>query len=789
MRKNKFISPRYATWVTSGRLRSWKFVSRFFLQPLSKLFHLHPKTLSYISKSIRLGNPSKTVWPMETLPMISRLISGGIWNWSFFQFHRNFYFPYWARRQYNPQDPSFIPRSHNILSINQTHRNWVSISFPGKPWEVSIDPAAAIMPYPDAYTIEMACLENGKLLRPGMNSPLPKISLINSYQLKVQWQSRSFMIEATVEGVHLVGSGNQNIILSVRPFNMEGAAFLYHLEFDKNRLLYDAKIKMQHVPQAFYLGNIHLGDSLKQMASMVRQNKTKGKEKFSLRKRFFKDSKTWVKDVSGMSNASFFFSSCSQIDWQVWDKQIWQIPHELIGNSNGSKEPQNILDAWFPNILNLQLPQPYQDIFFHARSHLLTLWDLDSVTPGSFTYHHFWIRDAAFMMHSLLLVGGHLAVKRILQTFPRYVSWSGRFKSQAGEWDGNGQALWIIGKYTTFTNDQSILLELRKYILKMLFWIKKIIKKNAGLMPAGFSAEHLGTSDRYLWDTFWTMGGLKELMAYQSLFPQINIAHLYKHIHNSVEKELSHYSYYPAAVQRQKDAGMIGSLAAVYPLQLPEYYNKKMSKTLQIIQKEYFFEGCFYQENIHSGINPYLSLHVAEVCLKLGDPQQSFQILNDVMRWSSVAYSFPEAVHTHSKGGAMGDGFHGWAFSEIVALLRNFFILEVNHQVFLLPAFLKEWKDKTFGAKHIYSICGTLDFQIEKKTVKIQNLNQAQALKKQLRFFIVFPDWAKEVVLLQGISKSKKVSAKETGIRTIQKQRLLEIFLDSHQTVEYRFIE
>ena len=34
-------------------------------------------------------------------------------------------------------------------------------------------------------------------------------------------------------------------------------------------------------------------------------------------------------------------------------------------------------------------------------------------------------------------------------------------------------------------------------------------RPEAGLLPAGFSAEHLGPNDFYYWDDFWAVGGLQ----------------------------------------------------------------------------------------------------------------------------------------------------------------------------------------------------------------------------------------------------------------------------------------
>ncbi|MCB1166941.1 MAG: hypothetical protein KDK33_12345, partial [Leptospiraceae bacterium] len=95
------------------------------LTSLASFMGLHPDVSRLISGGFRLTNPSSALFPAENLPLASRVIASGMWNYCFFQFYRNFAGPYWVERQYNPQDPSFIPRAGSMLSLNLTHRNWL----------------------------------------------------------------------------------------------------------------------------------------------------------------------------------------------------------------------------------------------------------------------------------------------------------------------------------------------------------------------------------------------------------------------------------------------------------------------------------------------------------------------------------------------------------------------------------------------------------------------------------------------------------------------------------------
>ena len=84
---------------------------------------------------------------------------------------------------------------------------------------------------------------------------------------------------------------------------------------------------------------------------------------------------------------------------------------------------------------------------------------------------------------------------------------------------------------------------------------------------------------------------------------------------------------------------------------------------------------------IHSGYNVYLSVQVAQCMFRLGEVGKARRILKEVLRRRSELWTYPEALHPRSGGGVMGDGYHGWAFAEILLLLREFVLHRRGHDV------------------------------------------------------------------------------------------------------------
>jgi hypothetical protein len=151
----------------------------------------------------------------------------------------------------------------------------------------------------------------------------------------------------------------------------------------------------------------------------------------------------------------------------------------------------------------------------------------------------------------------------------------------------------------------------------------------------------------------------------------------------------------PTSPNRRMDSGAIGCLVADYPLQLMKPGDGRMVATVEYLLQNCLRKGCFFQDMIHSGINVYMTLELAQVLLRAGDPR-----FRDLLRASaSLATStgqWPEAIHPLTFGGCMGDGQHGWAVAEFLMLLRNMFIMEEENSLIIGKGIFPEWlQEKT----------------------------------------------------------------------------------------------
>ena len=135
----------FSKWIPWKLIVSKLARSHGFLDPVALLSHAR-----------RFAQPSEVVFHARGL-MNSRAIQHNLdWIW-----------PYWVNRQFNPQDPAFIPRAFSLTHINLTNRNWTAVGIPGYDQFPIIDPRGLVTPFFDSWSIDAwIMLDSNKLLIP-----------------------------------------------------------------------------------------------------------------------------------------------------------------------------------------------------------------------------------------------------------------------------------------------------------------------------------------------------------------------------------------------------------------------------------------------------------------------------------------------------------------------------------------------------------------------------------------------------------------------------------------------
>jgi len=688
----------------------WKFILRRLAQ--AKGF-LDPMVV--FSNLQHFSKPSEVWVPVELLRSGAVLQARGLINSQAIQNNLDWVWPFWVERQFNPNDKAFVPRAFSLTHINLTHRNWTAVGLPGVSDFPIVDPCGLVTPFFDGWSLDAWIIHEKSLFVPSRLAQVEQgLDLKDTIAVLTNSKSERFSLGSRVEvkmeknptcvvNFHAHAAQASWLLICVRPYNPEGVSFIKDISLldDEKGWVVNKKdqIFLDQKPFRYIFANYDSGDlwDIKQAA------------------------KGPISCKVGMGTSAAVYALGPKQPLQV---NIHVPLSHAASNSFSSWESQ------MQKVAVLEVPDKHFQFLFDASIKAMILHSPGDIYPGPFTYKRFWFRDAAFILQAMMAVGISKNIENIIDRFPSRQTAAGYFMSQDGEWDSNGQAIWAIKRFID-TSNRVIKKEWCESIYKAAKWIERKRQMthadpaHAGLLPAGFSAEHFGPSDFYYWDDFWAIAGLRD--AAQIALSQDHamaedfqnqMQDLSNTVENSIALQQNRLSQLgiPASPSRRMDAAAIGPLVASYPLQIYRPDDKRILQTAKFLMDKYFLQGAFYHEISHSGINIYLTLHIAQVLLRAGNPK-FFDIVKSTASLATPTGQWPEAIHPRTKGGCMGDGQHVWASAEWVMVVRNMFVREEFSERMLIlcsgipPEWLKPKERISLGP--VYTIYGEISVSIK----------------------------------------------------------------------------
>jgi len=652
--------------------------------------------------------------PMELLRSGVVLHARGLINSIAIQHNLDWIWPYWVECQYNPRNEAFIPRSFSLTQINLTHRNWTALGVPDGTEFPLVDPRGLVTPYYDSWSIDVWVVpEEGEPLIPSrlpvgqagslnvsqkmiMDDNLCVITESSLGQLKLQLKAQVIgCAKAPVCQVKIAGSAGvrARLVVSLRPYNPEGVSFINNIALAEDSLSWQVNQKdfvyFDKPADRYVFSDYQRGDVYSRLS--------------------LEENEKGISCRVGMASAAAVFvleaGKSQEITVSVSSTKNKIEEKAFLGYQENTKT------AWKESLIGaagLQIPDKHFQFLYETAIYTMILHSPKEVYPGPYIYRRFWFRDAAFILHALLVVGLKGRVRRSLDCFRLRQTAQGYFLSQEGEWDSNGEALWIMQQYCEMTGNIPPE-EWKNSINKAGRWISKkrlsgnLQSPHAGLLPSGFSAEHLGPNDFYYWDNFWAVAGLKAAAFLCAGYNDKDQANLFESqsqdLLESINQSLRKVEFrlkrlaMPASPYRRLDSGAVGSLVAGYPLRVFKQNDPRTLDTANFLMKNCLVHGGFFHDMTHSGINPYLTLHLAQVFLRAGDSRY-FGLMTAVAKLATTTGQWPESIHPRTGGGCMGDGQHVWAAAEWVLMIRNCFVREENDRLILCSGIPQIWLEK-----------------------------------------------------------------------------------------------
>ncbi|HUT82259.1 MAG TPA: hypothetical protein VMZ29_13740 [Candidatus Bathyarchaeia archaeon] len=701
-----------------------------------------PAIPEMIDATTNLGKGEIEV-PKEIREIEALIFSRGRLNAQFFRGKTNLYVvPSWVSRMLSIDSSGVISLGHSSSFINSNYRNWVAFGGLDCYSEGIVTDKGLIVPQINGYGILLGAIIDDKSYycsKDGSN----KQSLAEGYLpiIKNDWIIKNNEFQQIVFGdklgsseigvVHFTKtkSKNSNIVLSIRPFNQEGVTLIHSISYrpkDQSIIINkEQAIRVIQKPEKIVVANYSQhGDSAMKVIPLAMN--LKGNDEIS------------IACSVGLANLTLVFPKEDQLIEAYFKMSK--------GNLQSPPTREKIEIQWKEKIshgLALVTHEKEVDrLYKTSLSNLLLLVDPGTITPGPTEYHRFWCRDAAYLISALDRAGYHEYARDALNQFIARQRNDGFFYSHEGEFDSNGEGIWALSEHAKLTHDLNWLESVYEPIEKAAEWLvvtRNLEKKEApkgdenfvnGLLPPGFSAEHLGPCDYFYWDNFWGVTGLREA-AYIARLLQKDAANRLKKeyemylldLYASTSKLYEKYDFLPVGPYRECDSAMIANLCAYHPTKLWDSTNEILMKTTKTIYDKFTFKGGFFHGVAWNCYGTYLTMHLAQVFHEANDQEKVFEIINWLVKNQSCPMGWAEGISPQTMQGGMGDSPHGWASADWIHLLRNLFCTEgLDGSVKLLSGMPVKYLSKGVSASKLTTYFGDIDFtaRLTKNTLTVK---------------------------------------------------------------------
>lgn len=692
---------------------------------------------------LHLGRPAESAFPAELVDQGLAIILSGLNNTLAVQSNPGWVWPYWVERQIDPDSDSFLPTATNIIKNNLTHRNWTSLGVEGSPREAMVDPVGMLTLEPYGWsvfpylrlneTVFLPPRMSGKVQQQLVNGTLPVVVTSYSAIPSLSWTSETLAVQhesgELVIFTHRLKNESHDPLrlafgLTLRPYNSLMFAPINHIACEENsfRVNGEWSLHLTETPTRVSLSNRRLGDPLIHVEDAVRNEP--------------------LASLSGMLAAAAEYDVelppggeriVHTIGVQSRNRdRIAALPRSATSVARIREWELERLQAVESLGMQIQIPDPVlQQAFRAVKGRLHVFDDGNHFSPGTFLYHGHWFRDSTYLALAFDQMGFGAKVGSKTGDLLRRQTRNGFFRSQNGEWDSNGQALWTLITHVQRGGDPKLLEKAYPSLLHGGRWIngmrlktKKESSPHFGLLPAGFSAEHFGPNDHYFWDNLWSLAGLEKLIWTARQLGRQKDANdmeaILREFRGDVEASMAQafaetgLQGLPCSPYRRMDSAAIGNLAGISPLEVTDPDAEWVRGTLEYLMQNNLRDGLFLQKIIHTGLNVYLSAQLARVLMRRFDPR-AFDILKAILNHGGPTFAWPEAIHPRTLGGCMGDGDHGWAAAEFLNIVRDLLVREEQGHLLLLSGAPEAWfhRGVTMGATDAPSVHGGVSFKME----------------------------------------------------------------------------
>ena len=387
-----------------------------------------------------------------------------------------------------------------------------------------------------------------------------------------------------------------------------------------------------------------------------------------------------IKDQSALMSA----------DYQVWFKRT-------VDYWNGIKN----------SIASVEVPEKKAtDALKAAHVCQLIANDLGEVRGGEGFYDEFYIRDGAYQVMELEEAGMWDAAKKSVELYLQRQRPDGRFESQIGQFDANGQAVWVLWHYYKMTADRSFLERVYPAMRKAADWTVNTLMSTQndpefpGLLPRALA------DGEYLWEgknhivgyDFWNLRGLlvtadaaTALGKADEAGELLKQAGLYrKAIDAAMQK--NGLGYFPPSWEL--NGTHWGNTETLWPTPIFPKTDPRVSGLINFVRNDFaggYVEGTIRWMGLPGVIHPYMGAYTSMADLSLGNDERVVADFYWTLLHSTAAHAFPEGIFYQSRTAWSNTIPHVTGAGNYAILLRHMLVHEEGNELHLLKAVPDWW--------------------------------------------------------------------------------------------------
>ena len=366
--------------------------------------------------------------------------------------------------------------------------------------------------------------------------------------------------------------------------------------------------------------------------------------------------------------------------------------------------------------------------------------DHGEVRGGEGFYDEFYIRDGAYQVMELEEAGMWDAARKSVELYLPHQRADGRFESQAGQFDANGQALWVLWQYYKITGDRSWLERVYPAMRKAADWTVKARRQAlpdssfAGLLPNALAdGEFLWDGDHHIvgYD-FWNLRGLLCTIDAAQLLGKaeeagelMNEAGRYRQA-IEVMSERTGLPYFPPSWE--KVGTHWGNTETLWPTPLFAHEDPHVVGLSKFVRQEFaggFAEGIIqWVGQPEPAIHPYMGAYTTMADLIRGNDEQVVEDFYWYLLHSTAAHAFPEGIYYKRRYAWSETIPHVTGACNYAIMLRHMLVHEEGDELQLLSAVPDWWlgEGEEIRIEHLPTHFGELNLVVRgtAKGVKVK---------------------------------------------------------------------